>query len=268
MIGSEHPWLFDSEATEQVPDYLLCAGTHAYAGCEDISAGFDLSCVAQEPSTAMLVDQSFDFASLTQDVNYSAAEQNFDPALGGQDDGCLTACQENALAYQEIDSELFYHNTQSPLVCQYVDPAVVSQGTDLCETGGALSIQHASDQILHEELRISLWEEAPCVFESGVGFTTASETDFGAGWGSEFETQTEIQFGDVNEHPQPDLEQLQQDERREPIDLLADVTERLSKQNKRISELELALEQQQQQLQACPELLQKSVSIPQPLACF
>ena len=265
MIESEHLWLFDSEATEQVPDYLLCAGTHAYAGLEDISAGFDLSCVAQEPSTAMLVDQSFDFASLTQDVNYSAAEQNFDPA---QDGGCLTACQENASAYQEIGSELSYHNTQSSLVCRYVDPAVVSQGTNICETGGALPIQHASDQILHEKLRRSLWEGAPCVLESGVGFTTASEADFGVGWGSEFETQTEIQFGNVNEHPQPGLEQLQQGERREPIESLADVTERLSKQNKRISELELALEQQQQQLQACPELLQKSVSIPQPLACF
>jgi hypothetical protein len=257
MLSSEHSWLFDCEAGQQVPDYLLDAGTYACIDGGGMSAGFDLSSVAQEPSststtqmnnnqlplwfddTALSIDQDVDFASLFTGASVSAPNPNLNPAVVAQDVGSLPA-------YQEIDTELFYCNAQSSLVHQYTDPAVVSQGANLYDTSAALSMQHVPDPSLCEEPERSLLEGAACVLGFGAGLVTASGTE----------------FGNVDEGLQLDREQPQQDRRHEPIEPLADTRERLSKQDERIWELELALQLLQQVHRTCPELPQMLVSIP------
>ncbi|KAJ4330519.1 hypothetical protein N0V95_010041, partial [Ascochyta clinopodiicola] len=272
MLGSEYPWLFDCDASQQVPDYLVDAGTYACTDGGDMSAGFDPSSVAQKPSTAstaqlnsnqqpswlddtaLSIDQDFGFASLVTDVNFLAPSQDLNPAVIGQDVGSLKAYQDHTSVHQDTDAELFYHSAQSPLVHQYVDPAVVSQGANLYDTSAALAMQHVPDPTLREELERWLLEESPCVLEYGAGLETEPAADFG--------TQPGIEFGDANEGPQLRREQPQQDRRYEHVEPLADTTERLNKQDERIRELELVLQQLQQLRQASPELPQNFIDIP------
>jgi hypothetical protein len=260
MLGSEYSWLFDFDAGQQMPDYLLDAGTHTCADGGDILAGFDLSSVAQEPSTssttqmnnnqqplwiddnALSIESGVNFVSLFTDATYSAPNPDLDPAVVGQNVGSLPSYQDSTSAHQEIDAELFYRNAQSPLVDQYVNSAVVSQHANLYDTSAALSMQHAPGLSLREELERSLLEEAPCVLD--------------------FEAGPMTEFGNANEGLQLDHEQPQQDQHYEPVEPLTDTSERLNKQDARISELELALQQLQQPQHAGSELPQTSVPIP------
>ncbi|KAI1541067.1 hypothetical protein PtrSN002B_008500 [Pyrenophora tritici-repentis] len=271
MLGSEHSWLFDCDASQQGLDYLD-AGTYACTGVGDISAGFDLSSVAQECSTTsttsitqknnnqqplwfddtiLSTNQDIYFGSLFTDANFSAPNPNLNRAVVGQDVGSLPVYQDYTSAYQEMDAELFYCNDQTPPVYQYINPAVVSQGANLYDTSAALSMQHLRNPSLDEELEKSLLQETPCVFEFGAGLVTESRIEFG--------TQPRTEFGNADEGPRLDREQPQQDRRQESIEPLADTRERLNKQDERIRELELALQQQQQ---ACPELPKIFIDIP------
>jgi hypothetical protein len=252
MLGSEYSWTFDGNAGQQVPDYLLDAGTYACTDGGAMSAGFDPSSFAQESSTisatqmtntrqlswfddvALSIEQGVDFASLLTDANFPAHNPNLDPAVVDQSIGCLPAYQDRASIHQETDAELFYPNAQSPLVHQYIDPAVVNQGATLYNTSAALSTQHVSDSGLCEEVERPFFEEAPYILEFGAGLVTESGTESGS--------QLRIESENADGGLQLDCEQLQQGRCHEP---LADTRERLSKQDERIRELELALQQQQ-----------------------
>jgi hypothetical protein len=271
MLSQEYSWLFDCNAGQQMPDYLLDAGTYACTDGGDMSAGFDLSSATQESSiistthmnndqqslwfdsTAQSIDQGIDFASLLTDADFSAPNPNLDSAVVGQNVGSLPAYQDCASVHQEIDAELFYPNAQSPLFHQYINPATVNQGANLYDTSAALSMQHVPDSSLREELERPLSEEEPCVLEFGAGLVTESGTEFG--------TQPRTESENADKGPQLDREQLQQDRRHEPAEpLQANTIERLNEQDEKIRELELALLQQQQQ--ACSEPQQMSVPIP------
>ena len=80
----------------------------------------------------------------------------------------------------------------------------------------------------------AFFEEAPCILEFGAGLVTESGTESGS--------QLRIESENADGGLQLDCEQLQQGRCHEP---LADTRERLSKQDERIRELELALQQQQ-----------------------
>jgi hypothetical protein len=262
MLDPEYSWLFDCDAGQQAPDFLLDAGTYPCTDGGDLSAGFDLSSVAQEPSTfsttqmndsqqslwfdgiALPADQGVDFASLFTDANVSAPNPNLDPAVVGQNVGSLPAYRDPVSAHQEIGAEHFYRNTQSPLVHQYIDLTVVNECANLYDTSAVRSMQHVPDSTLREELERSLLEEAPGVLEFGAGFENADKG------------------------PQLDREQPRHNRRHESVEPPADTRERLSKQNERIRELELALQQLQQLQQTCPELPQMSVPIPSLSRCL
>ena len=246
MLSSEYSWLFDCDASQQLPDYLLDAGTYAHTD------GGGISAVAQDPSsalatemnsnqqppwidnTALSINQGIDFASLFTDANASALNPNLSPALVDQDAGSI-------LAYQDIDAELFYRNAQSPSSHPHIDPAVVSQCKNQYDTSALLSTQDFPDPSLSKELDGWLLEETPYISDFAAGLVTDSETE----------------FGNVDEGPRLDCEQPQQDWCNGLVTPLADTRERLNKQDERISELELALQQQTH-----PEFPQMLVSIP------
>ncbi|KAL6169767.1 hypothetical protein ACJQWK_04767 [Exserohilum turcicum] len=229
MLGSEDSWMYDYGNGQQVPGYALNASTHTCTDESDVLASFGLPTVAQEASTtstiqmtdnqqplwldypALPVDQGIDFDSHFTDTSFSSPTPDLDYA--GVES--LPAFPVYAPAQQRIDAESFYRNEVSPPIHQHTKPAVMSQDANLFDTNVALSIQNSLHISLRDELERSILNDVPCFLESGAGSVIESGTEPGMSL-------------------QLDREQTQHNE------------ERLNKQDERIRELELALQQLQQ----------------------
>lgn len=233
----------DYGARQQAPECPLDASTHTCADGGDMLAGFGLSAVTQEASTtstiqitdnqqplplnypALVVDQCINFDSLFTDASFASPDLNLDSTDIGQDIEFLPTFPGYAPARQIIDAESFYRNAASPPLYQYTGLAIGDEATNLLDVNTALSIQHTLDMSLREELERSILRDVPCVLDLGAGSATESRRDSRI-------TSKGLQLN---------YEQTLQN------------AERLNKQDERIRELELSLQQLEQAHSELPE---------------